>query len=111
LAELEVDSIPINFLTPIPGTPLAGAAILPPGEALAIIALFRLMHPGRDMVVCGGREASLRNFMPLIFGAGANGVMVGDYLTTRGTALDLDFEILEALGLHGAGSRKENPCP
>lgn len=99
LAKLDVDSIPINFLTPIDGTPLGKSEILSPGEALSIISVFRLMHPGRDLVVCGGRERSLREFMPLLFSAGANGVMVGDYLTTEGSSIDRDRDILRTLGL------------
>lgn len=98
LTELDVDSIPINFLTPIAGTPLAGMPRPSPDEALLTIALFRLMHPRRDIVVCGGRPA-LGRYEPLLFAAGANGLMVGDYLTTRGAALASDLEMLSTLGL------------
>lgn len=102
LANLGVDSIPLNFLVPIPGTPLADAAAPGPETALAVIALFRLMHPRRDLVVCGGRELSLGRFGALIFSAGANGVMVGDYLTVKGVGIDEDRLLLETLGLrHG----------
>lgn len=98
LALLDVDSIPVNLLIPVAGTPLAGTRPPPPEEALALIALLRLMHPRRDIVVCGGRT-SLGRFETLLFSAGANGLMVGDYLTTRGGQLDRDLELLATLGL------------
>ncbi len=98
LAGLDVDSIPVNFLTPIPGTPLADQRLLAPAEALVIIAVYRLMHPGRDIVVCGGRTG-LGRYEVLIPSAGANGLMVGDYLTTKGAGLRDDLELLATLGL------------
>ncbi|MDL2306929.1 biotin synthase BioB [Desulfovibrio sp. OttesenSCG-928-C06] len=99
LRELNVDSIPVNFLNPIPGTPLENAATLPPREALMVIALFRLMHPGRDIVICGGRGKVLGDWDKLIFSAGANGMMVGDYLTTKGSPFERDLAMLEELGV------------
>ncbi|MGE4298350.1 MAG: biotin synthase BioB [Desulfovibrionaceae bacterium] len=99
LGELQVDSVPVNFLTPIPGTPLENSPPLPPGEALGLLALLRLMLPGRDIVVCGGRAATLREWQNLVFSAGANGIMVGDYLTTPGSALEHDRAMLRTLGL------------
>jgi biotin synthase len=99
LAELDVDSIPVNFLTPIPGTPLAGRSMLPPGEALGVVALLRLMHPARDIVICGGRTAVLGEWDRLLFSAGANAMMTGDYLTTSGSAVDRDRAMLAALGI------------
>lgn len=98
LALLDVDSIPVNFLIPVPGTPLADAAPIPPGEALAVIALLRLMHPRRDIVVCGGR-ANLGRYMEMLFSAGANGVMVGDYLTTNGGPLADDMAMFAMVGV------------
>jgi biotin synthase len=99
LRDLEVDAIPINFLNPIPGTPLADRPVLPAVECLKIIALFRLMMPERDIYVCGGREASLRDLQSWIFMAGANGLMVGNYLTTSGRNIDLDLAMIRDLGL------------
>lgn len=98
LARLRVDSIPVNFLVPVAGTPLAGTSSLSVSEALTIIALLRLMHPRRDIVICGGR-AGLGRYEPLLFSAGANGLMVGDYLTTKGGVLEADLSMLETLGL------------
>lgn len=99
LKELDVDSIPINFLNPRPGTPLEGASNLTPRECLKIIALFRLMLPKKDIVICGGRQVNLRDLQPLIFAAGANGMMVGNYLTTPGRNPKDDLQMLQDLGL------------
>lgn len=99
LAELEVSAIPVNFLTPIAGTPLEGAPLVPPGEALAIIALLRLMHPDKDLVLCGGRSKILGEWERLAFAAGANAMITGDYLTTHGSPIDKDLAMLAELGI------------
>ncbi len=99
LKELEVDSVPINFLNPIRGTRMAAQPMLPPMEALKIIALYRFIHPQKDITICGGREATLKDFQSWIFAAGANGMMVGNYLTTQGRNIDMDLEMLEAMGM------------
>ena len=103
LKELGVDSIPINFLNPRPGTPLGKAAYLTPLECLKIIALVRLMAPEKDIVVCGGRQVNLRDLQCLIFAAGANGMMIGDYLTTPGRSPDEDLRMVRDLGLRPRG--------
>lgn len=102
-AELDVDSIPVNFLNPRPGTPLEGAANLTPLECLRIIALMRLMLPSKDIVVCGGRNVNLRDLQPLIFAAGANGMMIGNYLTTPGRDVKDDMQMIRDLGLKPRG--------
>jgi biotin synthase len=99
LRELDVDSIPINFLTPMPGTPLEKRRRLPAWEALAVIALMRLMHPGRDIICCGGRTRTLRRVEALLLVAGANGLMTGDYLVTRGSSFRRDKALFAALGI------------
>lgn len=101
LGQLMVDSIPVNFLTPIPGTPLEGSPLLPPEEVLDIIAIFRLMHPEKDIIVCGGRSKVLGDWDRTVFHSGASAIMIGDYLTTRGTGMDKDRELLRTLGLMG----------
>jgi biotin synthase len=101
LEALDVDSIPVNFLSAIPGTPLERQPVLPPEEALAIVAALRLLHPARDIVVCGGRGRALGRFETLLFPAGANGLMIGDYLTTSGGAMESDKEMLRVLGVKG----------
>jgi biotin synthase len=98
LRRLGVTSVPINFLNPIPGTPLEGMNGLTPMACLKIIAVYRLMMPEKDIYVCGGREANLRDLQSWIFMAGANGLMVGNYLTTSGRNLDLDLRMIADLG-------------
>lgn len=103
LKELGADSVPINFLNPRPGTPLEKAQNLTPLECLKIIALGRLMLPKTDIVVCGGRQVNLRDLQPLIFAAGANGMMIGNYLTTPGREPNDDLQMLVDLGLKPKG--------
>ncbi len=99
LEQLTVDSIPINFLTPIAGTPLAKQPPMPPFEALRAIAAFRFMHPEQDILVAGGRENTLGQYRSWTFISGANGLMVGDYLTTSGQGLTHDYAMLRAMGV------------
>jgi len=99
LKALPVDAIPLNFLHPLPGTGLAGRPLLPPLEALQIIVAFRLNFPDRHLIICGGRQATLRSLAPLIFAAGANCLMTGDYLTTQGRLPEEDRQMLADLGL------------
>ncbi len=84
LRELDVDSVPLNFLNPISGTPLQDANLLTPMDCLRIICLYRYLLPKKRITVCGGREKNLREFQSWIFIAGASGTMVGNYLTTTG---------------------------
>ena len=95
LRELDVDSVPLNFLNPVPGTRLEGARNLTPMECLRIIALFRFFLPDRRISVCGGREPNLREFQSWIFMAGASGTMVGNYLTTSGRDRETDLQMFQ----------------
>lgn len=99
LAELGVDNIPLNFLQPQPDTPFASSAPLPRSVALRIIALFRHMLPQAKLRICGGRPLVFGTDQKAFFQAGANALMTGDYLTTRGCALDCDLELLAGAGL------------
>lgn len=99
LRELDVDSIPVNFLNPIEGTPLGGKSELTPFGCLKIIAMMRLCHPSREIIVCGGREVNLRDLQGLIFAAGATGMMIGNYLTTSGRPAEEDLRMIADLGL------------
>lgn len=102
LKELGVDSIPINFLNPVRGTPLESLQLLTPLECLKIISVFRMILPDKDIVICGGREVNLRDLQPMIFPAGANGMMVGGYLTTSGRLPEDDIRMIRDLGLETA---------
>ena len=97
LRELDTDSIPVNFLNAIPGTPLAGTDELNPRRCLRILALLRLVCPAKEIRVAGGREVNLRSLQPLALYA-ANSIFVGDYLTTEGQAAQADWAMLEDLG-------------
>jgi len=99
LRELDVDSIPLNFLHPTPRTPLADARPLPPLEILRIIAAFRFIFPGKDIKVAGGREVNLRGLQSWMYYAGASGAIIGDYLTTEGLEPAEDLRLLADLGL------------
>jgi len=103
LRELEVDAIPLNFLHPLPGTGLEARQMLSPLEALKIIMAFRLFFPDRSLIICGGRQVTLRSLAPLIFAAGADALMTGDYLTTKGRLPEDDRQMLKDLGLKLAG--------
>ena len=97
LRDLEVKSIPINILTPIPGTPLAELAPLSPAEVLATVALFRFINPDAVIRMAGGRQ-QLGGDQYRCFAAGANGAIVGNYLTTTGSGIAEDLRQLAAQG-------------
>jgi len=95
LADLKVDTVPLNFLSPIPGTPLQDSPLLSPHDALKSVALFRFMLPRASITIAGGRERILGDFQSWLPLAGANGMMIGNYLTTKGRNLDADLRMLE----------------
>lgn len=97
LRDLGVQSIPVNFLNPIEGTPLAGQDELDPRYCLKVLAMFRMVNPDREIRVAGGREVHLRSMQPLALYA-ANSLFVGDYLTTEGQVPEADYAMLEDLG-------------
>jgi biotin synthase len=97
LRELDADSIPVNFLNSISGTPLEGFAHLNPRKCLKVLALFRFICPTKEIRASGGREVNLRSLQPLALYA-ANSVFVGDYLTTEGQEATEDHKMIEDLG-------------
>ncbi|MEA1936015.1 MAG: biotin synthase BioB [Thermodesulfobacteriota bacterium] len=99
LKELDVDIIPLNFLNPVPGTRLENMSLLSPLEALKSIALFRFINPEKDITICGGREVVLRDYQSWTFTAGANGLMIGDYLTTQGRNAEMDINMIKEMGI------------
>lgn len=94
LRELDVDGIPMNFLNPRPGTRLENQPLLATMEALRIVSLYRFIHPARPLLICGGREITLRDFQSWVFLAGASGVIVGNYLTTQGRDVGMDQDMI-----------------
>jgi biotin synthase len=99
LAELDPCEVPINLLDPRPGTPLEHQTVLSPREALQAIALFRLILPGAWLRLAGGRERVLGELQGMGLVAGANALIVGNYLTTIGRSAEDDHALLEALGM------------
>lgn len=99
LRELAVDSVPMNFLDPVPGTPLAAMPPLAPLECLRTIALFRLVLPTVHITVCGGRQRNLGELQSWAVLAGASGLMTGDYLTKSGCDPHDDHRMLQDQGL------------
>ena len=99
LREIGVDSVPVNFLTPVEGTPMGSKELLAPLEALKIIAIYRLIMPETEIRVCGGRPATLRSLNAFIFSAGADGLLLGNYLTTLGRSPDDDLQMIKDMGL------------
>jgi biotin synthase len=97
LRQLDVLSIPINILTPIPGTPLGELEQLSLGEVLTSIAMFRFINPHAVVRLAGGR-AQLGDEQYRCFQAGANGAIVGNYLTTAGNSISEDLQMIESLG-------------
>lgn len=99
LRELDVDTVPLNFLHPIPGTPLENSQRLSPMEILGVIALFRLILPDKEIKVAGGRQENLRGLQSWIFYAGASSIIIGDYLTAKGSPPQVDLQMIADLGL------------
>ncbi|HQU44952.1 MAG TPA: biotin synthase BioB, partial [Pirellulales bacterium] len=97
LRDLAVESIPVNFLNPIEGTPLAGAPQLHPRYCLKVLCMFRLANPSSEIRIAGGREIHLRSLQPLGLYP-ANSMFVGDYLTTKGQPPEDDYRMIEDLG-------------
>lgn len=97
LKALDADSIPVNFLHAIDGTPLEGVNELNPLYCLKVLALFRFINPTKEIRISGGREVNLRSLQPLGLYA-ANSIFVGDYLTTAGQNETEDHKMLHDLG-------------
>jgi biotin synthase len=95
LKELDVDGIPINFLNPIAGTRMENRPLLKPLEALKCIAIFRFINPDKNILICGGREVTLRDYQSWAMLAGANGLMIGNYLTTQGRNIKMDIDMVK----------------
>jgi len=99
LKELNVDSVPINVLVPIKGTPLGGQAQLSSSEAIRSIAIFRIILKDKTVKVAAGRETVLKDFQALAFLSGANGMLIGGYLTIKGRDLCDDQKLIEEIKL------------
>jgi biotin synthase len=97
LRAVGAESVPVNFLIPIEGTPLAGHNELNPRYCLRALCLFRFILPSRKIRIAGGREYHLRSLQPLALYA-ANSMFIGDYLTTAGQSARADLEMIRDAG-------------
>ena len=87
------------MLNPIPGTPLENAAPVPDNELITTIAIFRFIHPHATLRFAGGRAAISRNTQLQAIRVGINGAIVGDMLTTLGSTIAADRDLVAEAGL------------
>lgn len=97
IRELNVEGIPLNVLIPIKGTKLENSQILSPIEVAKAFAIFRLLNPTKMIKFAAGRETNFKDFQGLLMLAGANAVITGGYLTTRGRSIEEDQKFLAQL--------------
>jgi biotin synthase len=102
LRELSVESIPLNFLHAIDGTPMEQKEYLSPRDCLRALAMFRFVNPSSELRIAGGRERHLRSLQPLGLLV-ANSIFVGDYLTTQGQPPHEDYQMIQDLGYEITG--------
>jgi biotin synthase len=108
LRALEPDSVPVNFLMPFPGTPLAGRAELTPARCLRVLAMFRFVFPRTEVRIAGGREMHLRSLQPLGLHI-ANSIFLGDYLTSEGAPGSADLQMIADAGFVVEGAADNAP--
>ncbi len=94
LKELNVDSVPLNILVPVKGTPFEGKSFITQEDALRTIAIFRIILGDKIIKVAAGRESFLRDKQEMAFRAGASGMLIGGYLTTAGGSVESDREMV-----------------
>lgn len=97
LYAMDADSIPVNFLHAVDGTPLGGTDELTPIYCLKVLCLFRFINPTKEIRISGGREVNLRSLQPLGLYP-ANSIFIGDYLTTTGQESERDYQTLKDMG-------------
>jgi len=102
LRHLNVESIPLNFLHAIEGTPLEDTNQLTPQDCLRALCMVRFVNPSSELRIAGGREKHLRSLQPLSLYA-ANSLFVGDYLTTKGQPPEADYQMIADLGFEVTG--------
>ena len=110
LRKLEVESLPVNFLMPIEGTPLAGQYHLTPTRCLNILCLFRFLNPKTSLRISGGREVHLRSLQAQGLYV-ANSIFIGDYLTTKGQPAEADLAMIRDLGFEIEGDIPVSETP
>jgi biotin synthase len=95
LKELDVQSVPLNMLVPVKGTRLEGAGPLSCADAVRTIAIFRIVLEHRIIKLAAGRESVLKDFQAMAFMAGANGMLIGGYLTINGRSVEDDRALVD----------------
>jgi biotin synthase len=112
LHELRPDSVPVNFLMPFDGTPLAGHVELTPAHCLRVLAMFRFFFPDAEVRIAGGREMHLRSLQPLGLHI-ANSIFLGDYLTSEGAPGSADLQMIADAGfvVEGTGVVEDTVAP
>ena len=103
LRELGSDSVPVNFLMPFDGTPLAGTWQLSPQKCLKILSVVRFVCPDKEIRMAGGREMHLRSLQPLALHV-VNSLFLGDYLTSEGQAAKADLDMIADAGFTVLGA-------
>ena len=98
LKKMDIGCVPVNIFDPRKGTPLEHVKPIEPLEAIKTIAVFRLILPKAIIKVAGGRESGLRDLQAMAFMAGANGMIIGGYLTTKGRSVEEDLRMIKDLG-------------
>ncbi len=99
LSKVKVDSIPINILNPIKGTPLENTPPISDEDVLTTIAMFRLINPTARIRIAGGRQRFSKSIQAMMLNAGACSLLVGDYLTTIGNKIKDDIDLVNAQNL------------
>jgi len=99
LRELDPDSIPLNVLNPVTGTPLEDRPLTPPEDVLRTIAIFRMVNPTKSVRYAGGRQVNMGGKQALGLEYGLDGMLTGNYLTTTGTDPETDKSMIRGLGL------------
>lgn len=97
LRELSVESVPVNILNPIKGTPLENQEILSYGEIIKTLALFRFILPTVQIRLAGGRTI-ISDKGKKALESGVNGAISGDMLTTLGIETSEDIKMIKNLG-------------
>lgn len=111
LKPFDLHCLPVNVLNPRPGTPLEGRKAIDPAEVVKTVAIFRFIHPKANIKLAGGRELNLGvYFQEKALRGGANGFVVGGYLTTSGNPLREDFEMLRNAGFSTETPREHCGC-
>ncbi len=112
LKPYEPHCLPMNILNPRPGTPLADVPQADPMEMVKTIAVFRFIHPKSNIKLAGGREVNLGDrYQEVALKAGANGLIIGGYLTTDGNPIKADFEMLKRAGFKPKSNPKAQDLP